>query len=92
MGVQRTSFDKLQRDRAKKAKAAAKRERRQEKGSEEPEENAEPLAPLSAESKLSASELLERVAEIHRRFEAKEMSFEDFEELKAELMSQLVVD
>ena len=92
MGVQRTSFDKLQRDRAKKAKAAAKRERRQEKGTEEEMDSSEPLAPLDAESKLSASELLERVAEIHRRFEAKEMSFEDFEELKAELMSQLVVD
>ena len=91
MGVQRTSFDKLQRDRAKKAKAAAKRERRQEKGNEEPQDEA-PLAPLDEGAKLSASELLERVAEIHRRFEAKQMSFEDFEEAKAELMSQLVVD
>ena len=91
MGVQRTSFDKLQRDRAKKAKAAAKRERRQERGAEEPETN-EPLAPLSGEGQVSADVLLERVAEIHRRFEAKEMSFEDFEEAKAELMSQLTVD
>ena len=92
MGVQRTSFDKLQRDRAKKAKAAAKRERRLEKGNEEPQDDDAPLAPLDEGAKLSASELLERVAEIHRRFEAKQMSFEDFEEAKAELMSQLVVD
>ena len=34
MGVQRTSFGKLQRDRAKKAKAAAKRERRMSAGEE----------------------------------------------------------
>ncbi len=31
MGAQRTTFEKLQRDRAKKAKAAAKREKRLEK-------------------------------------------------------------
>ena len=31
MSAQRTSFEKLQRDRAKKAKAAAKREKRQER-------------------------------------------------------------
>ena len=92
MGVQRTSFDKLQRDRAKKAKAAAKRERRQERAAEGPEESSQPLAPLSTEGQVSADVLLERVAEIHRRFEAKEMSFEDFEEAKAELMSQLTID
>ena len=34
MAAQRTSFEKLQRDRAKKAKQAAKREKRLEKGTE----------------------------------------------------------
>ena len=34
MAAQRTSFEKLQRDRAKKAKQAAKREKRLEKGNE----------------------------------------------------------
>jgi len=34
MATQRTSFTKLQRDRAKKAKAAAKRERRLERAAE----------------------------------------------------------
>ena len=36
MAAQRTSFEKLQRDRAKKAKAAAKREKRLDKGTDEP--------------------------------------------------------
>lgn len=91
MAAQRTSFEKLQRDRAKKAKAAAKREKRLEKGTDtEPEE----LAPLTSApgTELSAAELLARVEEIHRLFEAKKISFEDFEEQKADLMARISVD
>ena len=45
MAAQRTSFEKLQRDRAKKAKAAAKREKRLDKSpDEEAEETVEPLS------------------------------------------------
>ena len=90
MAAQRTSFEKLQRDRAKKAKAAAKREKRLEKGTaEEPEE----LPPLDdSVGELSAGELLQRVEDLHRRFEDKKISFEDFEEQKAELMARISVD
>jgi hypothetical protein len=91
MAAQRTSFEKLQRDRAKKAKAAAKREKRLDKSTpEEPEE----LAPLESEpgTELTAAELLARVEEIHRLFEAKKLSFEDFEEQKADLMARISVD
>ena len=45
MAAQRTSFEKLQRDRAKKAKQAAKREKRLEKSNETPSDELEPLAP-----------------------------------------------
>ena len=44
MAAQRTSFEKLQRDRAKKAKQAAKREKRFDKSTDE-EDVLEPLAP-----------------------------------------------
>mgnify|MGYP001627503425 CR=1 FL=1 len=91
MAAQRTSFEKLQRDRAKKAKAAAKREKRLER--REPGEQDE-LTPLDRPpgEELSPAELLARVEEIHRLFEAKKMSFEEFEEQKADLMARISVD
>jgi hypothetical protein len=95
MGAQRTSFEKLQRDRAKKAKAAAKREKRQ---SSEPMPGADdeltetPLAGDDHDGELSAGELLERIEAIHRRFDAKQISFEEFEEEKAELLRRLPID
>jgi hypothetical protein len=91
MAAQRTSFEKLQRDRAKKAKAAAKREKRFEKGTEEPSDE-ELLPPSEPGTELTAAELLARVEEIHRLFEDKKISFEDFEEQKADLMARISVD
>ncbi|MGQ0833237.1 MAG: hypothetical protein ACT4OV_16350 [Microthrixaceae bacterium] len=92
MAAQRTSFEKLQRDRAKKAKAAAKREKRLDKTPDE--ELSDELEPLASEpgTELSAAELLARVEEIHRLFDAKKLSFEDFEEQKADLMARISVD
>ena len=92
MAAQRTSFEKLQRDRAKKAKQAAKREKRLEKGNEEATEELAPLAPAEPGTELSAGELLARVEEIHRLFDDKKISFEDFEEQKADLMARIAVD
>ncbi len=96
MAAQRTSFEKLQRDRAKKAKAAAKREKRQS-GEPEPDESTEetlgtPLAGDDHDGELSAGELLERIEAIHRRFDAKQITFEEFEEEKAELLRRLPID
>lgn len=94
MAAQRTSFEKLQRDRAKKAKAAAKREKRLDKGPDEDGEETTlpPLADLEPGVELSAAELLARVEEIHRLFDEKKLSFEDFEEQKADLMARISVD
>lgn len=90
MAAQRTSFEKLQRDRAKKAKAAAKREKRLDKS--EDGDEVEELPPLGDGVELSAEELLKRVEDLHRRFEDKKISFEDFEEEKADLMARISVD
>jgi len=95
MATQRTSFTKLQRDRAKKAKAAAKRERRLERAAEarngtgesEFDESAE-----GAEGPISAAELLHEIEVTHQRFEAKLISLEEFEEKKAELLARLPID
>ena len=94
MGAQRTSFSKLQRDRDKKAKAAAKRERRQERsaaaGAAEDTDAMEPMVDDGGE--LSAEELLKAIESIHQRYEAKAITYEEFEEQKVDLLSRLPVD
>ena len=95
MATQRTSFTKLQRDRAKKAKAAAKRERRQERAAEAKESAAAEDSDTPSdegEGPISAAELLREIEVTHQRFEAKLMSYEEFEEKKAELLSRLPID
>lgn len=97
MAAQRTSFDKLQRDRAKKAKAAAKRDRRINGPGEEAAdpaaevEGAEP-AVTRYPPNLSHEEILKRVEDIHQRFDAGTMSYDEFEDHKAELLGRLTVD
>jgi hypothetical protein len=87
MATRRTTFDKLQRERAKKAKAAAKRERRQEKG--EGEDEGGDLLDLGSEEVLTPGELLERIEAVHERYAAGQLSFEDFEEQKTDLLTRL---
>jgi hypothetical protein len=95
MATQRTSFTKLQRDRAKKAKAAAKRERRLERAAEARTQADDPDFDSSAEGAegpISAAELLHEIEVTHQRFEAKLISIEEYEEKKAELLSRLPID
>jgi hypothetical protein len=93
MATQRTSFSKLQRDRAKKAKAAAKRERRLERAAESrTSADAADFETSSAEGPISAAELLHEIEVTHQRFEAKQMTYEEFEEKKAELLARLPID
>ncbi len=92
MATQRTSFTKLQRDRAKKAKAAAKRERRLERAAEAKENATAEDSETSTEGPISAAELLHEIEVTHQRFEAKLMTYEEFEEKKAELLSRLPID
>jgi hypothetical protein len=93
MATQRTSFTKLQRDRAKKAKAAAKREKRLERAAEakNPSEEVEEVE-TSGEGPISAAELLHEIEVTHQRYEAKLMTYEEFEEKKAELLARLPID
>jgi len=87
MATRRTSFGKLQRDRAKQANAAAKRERRQDRSTAEEEE-----AVIPEEGELSAAQLLTLIEQIHKQFDDKLIDFEEFEEKKAELMARLPID
>ncbi len=89
MGAQRTTFAKLQRERAKKAKAAAKRERRLERDDSGPRDD---VSPAREGGELTAAQLLERVEQIHRQYEAKQLTHEDYEEQKADLLARLPID
>lgn len=89
MSAQRTSFEKLQRDRAKKAKQALKREK---KLSDDPDSDDIEGVELSTEGELSASELLAQIELIHRQLEDKVITFDDFEERKIDLMARLPID
>jgi hypothetical protein len=91
MGASRTSFEKLQRDRAKKAKAAAKREKRLDKDAEPTDEVLDPTE-LTPGQEIPADQLLKMVAELHQQFEDDEISFEEFEDRKTELFALLSVD
>jgi hypothetical protein len=91
MGASRTSFEKLQRDRAKKAKAAAKREKRLDKDNREEDEILDPTE-LTPGQEIPADQLLKMVAELHQQFEDDEITFEEFEDRKTELFALLSVD
>jgi hypothetical protein len=97
VGVQRTSFEKLQRDRAKKAKAAAKREKRingpvvsDEDTTVDPAEVDKLMG--DEDKQLSAPELLELIEKIHQQFDNEDITFEEFEERKIELFARLPID
>lgn len=91
MATGRSSFAKRQRDMAKKAKAAAKRERRLEKGDDTLDDDDEELEEFDG-PRLSNEEIMERVADLHRRYDDGQMDLDTFDELKADLMAQMVID
>lgn len=92
MGAQRTSFEKLQRDRDKKAKQALKRERRQSGDAKEGEDTQAATPEFSNEGELSAAELLTQIELIHKQLDEKLIDFDEFEERKADLMARLPID
>jgi hypothetical protein len=85
-----TTFAKLDRERARKAKAAEKRERRLSSGASGTQEPAPPPE-VPAGEELSAAALLRLVEELHQAFADHRISFEDFEARKTELMARISV-
>ena len=94
MGAQRSTFGKLERDRAKKAKAAAKRERRLERKADAatPADDVTAGAHNDPPGGISAADLLAEIELTHQRFEAGDIGYDEFEEKKAELFSRLPID
>ncbi len=88
MATNRSSFEKRERDKAKKARAAAKREKRETKPGEVEGDDTETVdAPVVDEGAVLA-----QVAALHQKFDDGDIEFEEFEERRNELMAQLMVD
>ena len=103
MAGSRTTFEKLQRDRAKKAKADAKRAKRMGKTPEsgplvyEDEEVAvvdDNAAQLDGnlDLEISAADLLRLVEELQAKFDNDEIDFDEYEERKIELLARLPME
>ena len=104
MAGSRTTFEKLQRDRAKKAKADAKRAKRMGKTPEsgplvyEEEQEAtivdDDAAQLDGnlDLEISAADLLRLVEELQAKFDNDEIDFDEYEERKIELLASLPME
>lgn len=93
MTTQRSTFAKLQRERAKKAKAAAKREKRFDRGGETDEIDLDgEITPEVPRDEYRTEDTIQALDDLHKRFEAGSISFERFEETKLELFSRLSID
>ena len=55
-------------------------------------DGAEDGSETTGEGPISAAELLHEIEVTHQRFEAKLMTYEEFEEKKAELLARLPID
>ena len=93
MATGRSSFAKRQRDMAKKAKAQAKRARRLDRGDGETDEDElDEETPVDTGPQLSNDQVMEKVADLHRRYDDGQMDLDTFDEEKALLMAQISID
>lgn len=83
--MSQASFQKQQRERARKEKAALKAARKEERRAEAGAEEGAPTP------EVDQAKVLESLAALHARFEADEMTFEDFEAARDELTARLSV-
>jgi hypothetical protein len=87
MAKSKESFDRRQRERAKKAKADAKRERRLSKNDAPDVEEPAPEAP-----RVDEDVLIGALGKLHEEFDDGKIGFDDFEARRTELLSRLQVD
>ena len=102
MAGSRTTFEKLQRDRAKKAKADAKRAKRMGKTPDSGPlvyDEADPIIDDDAaqldgnlDQEISAADLLRLVEELQAKFDEDEIDFDEYEERKIELLARLPME
>jgi hypothetical protein len=83
--MSQASFQKQQRERARKEKAALKAARKEERRAEAGTDEDAPT------SESEQAKVLESLAALHARFEDGGMSFEDFEAARDELTAKLSI-
>lgn len=79
-------FQKRMREKARQDKQRAKRARKQERA-----EEAAAAPPADEPPAAPQPQVLDQLAALHEQFEADEIDFDDFEQRKQELLSQLDV-
>jgi len=94
MAKQRSSFAKLQRDKAKKERAANKRAQRRDRKDVESEvavleEDTDAVSLVAGKGEPSPGELLTLVEDLHKRLASGQITEEEFEEAKVELFARL---
>ncbi|HWS46285.1 MAG TPA: hypothetical protein VN636_10520 [Acidimicrobiia bacterium] len=87
MATRRTTSGKRQRERAKQLKAAAKRERRQERSTEDDLVQAS----TDLDDDLTTEQLVQRIEALHADYDAGTVTFEEFDEQKAELLDRIAL-
>ncbi len=107
MAKQRSSFAKLQRDRAKAAKRAAKVANKTGSGTPQPVSVYDTAPPLTSEieatptsasklfegkGELTAPELLQMIEDVHKMRDNGTLTEEEFEEAKVEIFARLPMD
>jgi len=75
---------------AKKAKAQAKRERRLDTDEDVPEDGE--AVEETGGPNLSNEEVMEQVADLHRRYDDGQMDLDTFDDARSALMAQISVD
>ncbi len=85
MAKSRSTFGKRDREMAKTAKANAKRARRDARA------DAEPAEPTVNTDGVSADELVIRLKELHESFEDNQISFEDFDAARTDLVDRIAL-
>jgi hypothetical protein len=86
----RETFEKRQRDKARRDKAAAKRAKKVERA-----ENGDPEAGDETATEVTSGpsdeQTLAALAALHASYDAEEISFDDFEERRSELLARLTI-
>lgn len=89
MAANRTTFEKLQRDRAKKLKADQKRAKRLSAPGDAPGGFDEGPVQMPEGNELSPDQLLSLVEQITKQLEAGIIDLDEFEERKADLVARM---
>ncbi len=93
MSARRTTLGKVERERAKKNKAAAKREQRLSRTSGEATASPDDQDGRSAPREdHSTAEILALVEQLHQRYDAGLLDYEDFEAQKRDFLGRLRLD